>query len=70
VAAGAAGLVAGGLLGGRGYGAIRRHFDRRFREELDGLLRAIAVDLATGGGFSGQPAEVPDSAETDGWLGA
>lgn len=59
VAAGAAGLLLGGLLGGRGYGAIHRHSDRRFREELDGLLGAIAADLATGGGFSVEPADSP-----------
>lgn len=70
LAAGGAGLLVGALLGGRGYGAIHAHSARRFREELDSLLGAIAADLWTGGGFSVQPAEVAAPVETDHWLGS
>ncbi len=70
VAAGAAGLLAGALLGGRGYGAIHRHSERRLREEVDGLLGTIAADLATAGSFSPQPAELPLPSDPASWLGS
>ncbi len=70
VVAGAAGLLAGGLLGGRGYGAIHRHSERRLRVEVDGLLGAIAAHLATGGGFSAQPAESNSPVDAGWWIGS
>ncbi len=64
-AAGAAGLLAGGLLGGRGYGALHRRSERHLREEVDSLLGMIAADLATGGSFSAPPAALAAPPEND-----
>ncbi len=49
--AGAGAFLLGEVVVGRGFGAIYAYYLRRFTEDLDGLLSAVAANLATGGTF-------------------